>query len=352
MSSARGLTVVGAGGIGGVVGAHLAAAGHDVTFIEANRDHAEAIRTHGLRATGHADLLVRPAVVLPDEIAGPLQVVLLAVKSRDTEAAMAAIESHLEPDGYVASLQNGLEEYKIARHIGEDRTVGAFLTFGGNYAAPGEVVYGGPGSFKVGELDGVATPRVRDLARTLTECFHPVEVTDNIFGYLWGKSALGAFYFATALVDEDVPRILDRHEYRTLFGRLVVEVAAVATAEGVRCAVIDDFDPNAFVEGGDAQASWQAQYRYWAAHVQQRTGVWRDLAIHHRPTEVDHILGAVVERARRHRVPVPLLVQLHAQVKEAEVGVRSLDWSNLNELERAARRIPRERRTMPGTSPG
>lgn len=332
LEPASGFTVVGAGGIGGVVGAHLARAGHPVSFIEANADHVQAIRERGLHVTSQVDFTVHVPITPPDAIGGELGVVLLAVKSKDTDRAMQAVAPHLAAGGFVVSLQNGFEEYRIAGYVGEQRTVGAFLTFGGNYASPGEVVYGGPGSFKVGELSGKDTPRVRQLADVLTRAFHPVEVTGNIFGYLWAKAGLGAFYFATALVDEDVPAILDRKEYRPLFGGLVAEVVRAAAAEGVRCAVVDGFDPNAFVGGGDTDRCWEAQYRYWAAHVQQRTGVWRDLAIHRRVTEVDFIIGPLIERANERGVSVPLLRQLRSEIKEAEIGSRQLGFSNLDDL--------------------
>ncbi len=355
----RELTVIGAGGIGGVVGAHLARAGHRVRFVEANLDHVEAIRERGLHISGQVDFTVQVPVQPPDAISGDLDVVLLAVKSKDTEAAVSVVAPRLLPGGCVVSLQNGLEVHEVARWVGAHRTVGAFLTFGGNYASPGEVVYGGPGSFRLGELDGRRTDRIEGLAETLTAAFHPVEVTGNIFGFLWGKTALGAYYFATALVDEDVLRILDRLEYRPLFGRLVAEVVRVAEAEGVRCEVIDGFDPLAFMGDGDTEPSWQAQYRYWAAHLQRRTGVWRDLAVHHRATEVDHIIGPVIARAKARGVAVPLLRRLRQLIKEAEAGRRGLSFANLDELRAAeiedtgSRREPHPARpTSRGPAPG
>lgn len=339
------LTVVGAGAIGGVVGAHLARAGHDVSFVEVNEAHVAAVRERGLEVTGAAELTVRASICTPDDAPASLGTVLLAVKSRHTPDALAAIAPRLAPDGVVVSMQNGLEEYRIAEAVGAPRTLGAFLTFGGYYAEPGKVVYTGPGSLRLGELDGASTPRVRELADALAT-FHPVEVTDDIFGFLWGKEALGAFYFSTALVSEDVPLLIDRREYRPMFGSLVAEVAAVAAAEGVRCRVIDGFDPDVFLRGADAEKSWEGQKRYWASHVQGRTGVWRDLAVHHRPTEVDTIIAPIVERAHARSVPVPRLQRLIGLIHEVERAERTLDAANLDELVRVDRASPPPRRTQ------
>lgn len=351
------VTVVGAGAIGGIVGAHLAARGHDVTFVDADRAHVEAIRRDGLALRGAADLRVFARALLPEEmpeLSGP---VLLAVKSRHTREAMRAVAPRLGPEGFVVSLQNGLEEYKIASFVGEARTVGAFLTFGGHLAGPGAVVYGGRGSFRLGELDGRITPRVRALAELLSAA-HPVEVTDNIFGFLWGKMALGAYYFATALVDADVPEILDRPEYLGTLGRLAAETARVAEALAVRVEPIDGFDPRAFLpelgapagqDGAGAAesqgsarlaelraASWRAQRAYWLRHRADdgfmRTGVWRDLAIHRRPTEVEELVDEVIRRGEALGVATPRLARLVAMVHEAERGERALGWHNLEEL--------------------
>ena len=101
------------------------------------------------------------------------------------------------------------------------------LTFGGHYRAPGDVVFGGTGTFRVGELDGRITERVLALRDALC-AVQEVEVTANIAGYLWAKLALGAIYFATALVSADVTEQYDQPAYRDMFGTLAGEVMAVA----------------------------------------------------------------------------------------------------------------------------
>jgi 2-dehydropantoate 2-reductase len=282
---------------------------------------------------------VWPKVVLPEEAAGPLRHVLLAVKSRHTEEALKTIAPLLAADGYVVSLQNGLEEYKIARALGAERTIGAFLTFGGHYREPGLVVYGGPGSFRIGELDGHTTSRLETLRAALA-VVQPVEITPNIFGCLWAKMSLGAIYYATALVNADVTEQYAEPRYRALFGRLCGEVVAVADAAGVRCEPFDGFDPEAFRPGAldpaAIAASWEGQRRYWRHHGPgaQRTGVWRDLAIHRRKTEIDEMIGAVRKAAQERGVATPLLDALTAMVHEVEDGARALGARNLDELTR------------------
>lgn len=333
--------VVGAGAIGGLVGAYLARAGHEVTLVDANARHVAAIRADGLRITGVAEFTVRLPALEPDELREPLDVVLLAVKSRHTADALRVITPLLSQDGCVVSLQNGLEEYAIADAVGAHRTVGALVTFGGFYDQPGQISYGGTGMLSIGEIDGVTRPRTRELA-ALLRAAHEVEVTGNIFGFLWSKTAVAAPYFATALADQDVPELFAVPEHRPVFGALVAEVVRVGRAEGVRFEEVDGFDPAVFADRPEdaaaVDACWQAQIAYWRAHSQTRTGVWRDLAIHHRPTEVDHILLPVVRRAAAAGVPTPGLTALVDAVHQAETGRRALGVEILAELDKITAR--------------
>lgn len=327
------LTVVGAGAIGGVAGAHLARAGHRVLLVDRDAEHVEAIRRHGLEVGGSVDLRVLVPACLPHEVRGPLATLILAVKTLHTREALAPLVPCLARDGYVVSMQNGLEEAKIAALVGTERTIGAFLTFGAYYERPGRVVYSGPGSLRVGELDGRFTPRVLALAQALSD-FHPAEATDNIQGHLWGKLILGAVYFATATVDADVIDIIDDAESRRILTDLAAEAMAVADALGVRVEPVDGFDPRAFRAGpaGDpagAAAAWDAQRAYWLRGVTRRTGVWRDLAIRRRPTEAGPILGALIEAAEGARRSVPRVRALLRLIGELEEGGRPLAWANL-----------------------
>jgi 2-dehydropantoate 2-reductase len=336
-------TIVGAGAIGGIVGVQMARAGHAVRFVEANRAHVEAVRANGLQLLGHVEHRIRPEILLPDEVKGPLGPVLLAVKSRHTLDALAPLAPLLREDAYVVSLQNGLEERKIARLVGAPRTIGAFLTFGGHWRGPGEVMYGGPGTFRIGEIDGAITPRIKALHQVLS-CVQALEVTDNIFGYLWGKLALGAVYFGTALTDSDVTDLYAEERWRAVLGRLAGEVAMVAEAEGVRIEPFDGFDAAAFGavtprDAARAASSWEGQNRYWNRHSGKRTGIWRDLAVHKRKTEVDRMVGEVVEVAEARGLAVPGVRRLVELIRDIEEGrrVQSLDTLAALEATLAAR---------------
>ncbi len=331
------LTVVGAGAIGGLIGAYLWRAGHAVRLVDRERAHVAAIQAGGLEVAGHAEFVARVPASEPEAVTGPIHTLILAVKTLHTAEALAPLAPRLAPDGWVISMQNGLEERKIAALVGEARTAAAFLSFGGYYDRPGRVIYSGPATLRVGELDGRLTPRVTALARVLSD-FHPAEATVNIRGCRWGKLLLGTVYFATAMVDADVVDILDDARARRVLSGLVAEGLAVADALGVTVEPVDGFDPRSLL-GGDgespaARATWDAHRAYWRRGVARRTGIWRDLAIHQRRTEAEPILGALVAAAEQAGCPVPRVRAMLARYAELEAGAPR-DWTNLLALDRA-----------------
>ena len=158
--------VVGAGAIGGTVGARLARDGHDVLFCDADLEHVAAINESGLTLEGPVEQLQVPArAVPPEELPDGLDRVLLAVKAHHTATAMASVGPRLADDGFVVSLQNGLNEPVIAEEVGERRVVGAFVNFGADYLGPGRIFLRGRGTFRIGELDGRPSDRVDALVR-------------------------------------------------------------------------------------------------------------------------------------------------------------------------------------------
>lgn len=329
------LTIVGAGAIGGLIGAHLWRAGHPVQLVDRERAHVAAIQAGGLEVAGHAAFVARVPACEPEAVAGPIDTLILAVKTLHTEEALAPLVPRLRSDSWVISMQNGLEEGKIAALVGEARTAAAFLSFGGYYDRPGRVVYSGPASLRVGELDGRLTPRVTALARVLSD-FHPAEATVNIRGCRWGKLLLGTVYFATAMVDADVVDILDDAHARRILSGLVAEGLAVADALGVAVESVDGFDPCSLRDGESesaaARATWDAHRAYWRRGVAARTGIWRDLAIRRRRTEAGPILGALVAAAGRAGRPVPRVRAMLDIYAALETGARPRDRANLDAL--------------------
>jgi 2-dehydropantoate 2-reductase len=339
-------TIVGAGAIGGITGGHLIRAGHEVTFVETADEHRAAIREHGLTLEGLSDFTVRPAaVVRPEEVRAPLGTVLCAVKTLHTTAALAPVAPLLSRDEVVLSMQNGLAYRDVVDAVGAERTLVACFNFGGHYESPGHVVHGTRGGFHVGEIQGGVTPRVRGLAEMLSsvqEC----HASDDVLGCLWSKIAMASVFFATALVDADVPVILGRERYHALMADLVAETVAAADALGVRLTQLHGFDPDSLrLERRTVPAVRLALESIASSFnpLQQRTGIWIDLAVRKRKTEAEPQLGRLVTEAEKRGVTMPLNRAVFELITEMEQGRRSFAWENLDEVERRGRALSEAR---------
>jgi 2-dehydropantoate 2-reductase len=326
----------GAGAIGGTMGAHLARAGHDVTLVDTADEHVDAINRSGLRVTGPVAEFSAPVPAFtPAALTGQWKTIILATKAHHTVAAARALLPHLESGGSVISAQNGLNELAIATVVGAERTVGAFVNFGADYLEPGVVHYGGRGAVVVGEIDGRVTPRVREIRDAWIDFDDRAIVTPNIWGYLWGKEAYGAMLFATALTNDSIADALATPADRDLYIALAREILAVADARGVTPEPFDGFDPAAYRPGATydgAARSLDDLVAFNRRSAKTHSGIWRDLAVRKRRTEVDAQLGIVVTLGREARVPTPLTERLIELIHDVENGVRAQSRDTLDLL--------------------
>jgi 2-dehydropantoate 2-reductase len=330
------ITVYGAGAIGGTTGAALARAGHDVLLVDSAAAHVEAINAQGITIERRDGVTTtRVPAVTPDRLGRDLALVLLAVKSHHTAEVLRDLAPRLAPGGVVVSLQNGLSEEQIAASVGVQRTIGCLVNWAADWVAPGRILHGGHGAFVLGELDGRITPRVRELAALLS-AVEETPVTDNIWGYKWAKLIYGALLFATALVDAHVYEVVERSPgVKDALVSIVGEGIAVADKAGVRVLPFDEFDPAWYraALAGDtaardrAMAAIAAHYRQ---HTKTKTGIWRDLAVRRRKTEVDGQLGMLARKGEALGVATPLTRRLAELIRDLEDGRRQMDWSNLD----------------------
>ena len=336
-------TVVGAGAIGGTAGAYLLRGGHAVLFVDQDQAHVEAINRKGLTIDGRETFTLRAQAVMPAQLPAALprsgpEAVLLCVKAMHTPAAIDALSPVLGRASFVVSFQNGLNEQVIAARIGPQRTIGAFVNFGADYLEPGRVMYGGTGALYLGELDGSLSPRVLQLEEIFRACFLPhTQATTNIWGYLWGKLGYASMLFATALVDASIADVLDHPASRPALANLAAEVVRVAEAEGVRCEGFDGYEPHVFAfrrprDWRGIGASLDRLIAFNRASLKQKSGIWRDLVVRKRKTEVDQHVGAVVDTARRRDINVPLNRRLVEIIHDLEEGRQQMRWDNLTEL--------------------
>jgi 2-dehydropantoate 2-reductase len=329
------ITIIGAGAIGGTTGAFLSQAGHDVTLVDVVPEHVRLINEQGMHLIGvRGDHFYPVRAVLPEELNGPLGTVILAVKTHFTEAAMQQYGPLLAPDGYIVSMQNGLNEELIARHVGPERTIGAFVHFGADYLEPGLIQLGQEHDIFLGELNGEITLRLEELQGVLSVVM-PTNLTSNIWGYLWGKLVYGTMSFVISCVDAPVPEVLANPLARRAARVAASETARVGAAQGYRLEPIGPFEPADFLPGPGweerANGSLDRIADEMAHSIKQHTGVWRDLRVKRRKTEVERH-AEVAARGEALGIATPLNRAIVALVHQIERGERGMGWDNLDVL--------------------
>ncbi len=336
MTDLKAITVVGAGGIGGTVAAFLSKAGEKVAVVERSVAHLEAIRSGGLLVDGvmGEHRLRFEQALLPEEVQDPLEFVILAVKSQHTEDALSTIAPLLSDQGVIVSLQNGLNERRIAEVVGPQRTIGAMVHMVADHVGPGHVRRFSEGEFYIGELDGSRSDRLEEISTRLARAV-PTHVTPNIWGYLWAKQIYSCLLVATALVDAPSSEMLEPAWSKRIFVALMGEAVEVALAEGIDLETYHDLDPRVMLTHKKEDLS-RALQALPTGSAKGNSGIWRDIKVRRRKTETEFLTGDVVRLGRNHGLPMIINSQVAQMVSEIEEGQRAMSWENLRSLEKAA----------------
>ncbi|MCR4265387.1 ketopantoate reductase family protein [Nitratireductor sp. ZSWI3] len=334
------ILIWGAGAIGGALGAFWARAGHPVVMVDVVADHVEAIRSVGLAIEGPVAAFRQKAdAVTPAELTGTFGRAVLAVKAQHTAEACRMLLPHLAADGFVLSAQNGLNELVISSIVGPERTIGAFVNFGADWIAPGRILYGNRGAVVIGEIDGAVRERTRAMHGLLCEFDAEAVLTDDIWGYLWGKLAYGAMLFATALNNDSMSANFADPERFAVFDRLAREVHRVASARGVAPRGFNGFDPAAFAADAPESAARRsiADLAEFNRHTAKtHSGIWRDLAVRKRRTEADAQLGIICDLGREAGIATPVLARLVELIHAIEDGAMQQGPAAFSLLNRTA----------------
>ncbi|HEY2539317.1 MAG TPA: 2-dehydropantoate 2-reductase [Stellaceae bacterium] len=345
------IAVIGAGAIGGYTGGQLAHNGFDVTLIDPWPEHIETIRRDGLALEGMTQeefVCARPKTMHLTEAQQlakekPIDIAMVSVKSYDTEWATRLIAQYLAPDGYVVSLQNCMNEERIAGIVGWDKTVGCIpALLGAELYAPGRVrrtAARGASThevYRVGEVHGRITPRLEELAAMIAT-IDTVKATTNLWGERWSKLCVnGMANGVAAATGMSGNEMSGDEKIRRLSIRLAGEGVRVGQALGYQLEHIRNHDPETLARAaeGDRAALDEIESQILASlHSNTRSDLARpsmgqDMAKGRR-TEIDSINGVIAAKGAEAGMPAPTHVKLIAAVKAVEHGQRAAGPENL-----------------------
>ncbi len=310
--------VYGAGAVGALIGARLGEAGHDVTLI-ARGPHLAVMRDQGLLVRSELFGEKRHRVSATEDLQeiGAVDYVILGVKAHVIPLIAPGVASLLGPETAVLSLQNGLPWWYfhgalgtdeplqtvdpggiIERHIPSERALGSAAYCSCSIAEPGVVEHTQANSFPMGEPDGSHSERLRLLSEAFQAAGFKAPIRNDIRQELWTKLlGNGAFNPLSALTQKTIVEMVSSPLTRDLIRSLMIEIHETAVAAGVQIA----FSIDKRIEGAYAIG----------AH---KTSMLQDLEAG-RTSEIDQIVGAVIELADRYNVPVPGLKAIYAATR-------------------------------------
>lgn len=234
------VVIIGAGAMGGFLGARLAATGHEVTLVDTWAEHVAAINQHGLRIDGADDTPVRYRALATSKAPAleDVDLIIVQVKSYDTIAALTPIANRLPSDTFVLSLQNGignveLMQRALPRHA---RILLGTTAHGAAVIAPGYIKHAGRGQTVIGDPGSVVGPRwdLTPIRDALTQAQVETRIADNVHVAVWAKLIVNASINAiTALTGVRNGQILENADLRHMADTVISEALAVMDAAGV-----------------------------------------------------------------------------------------------------------------------
>ncbi|MCA9544314.1 MAG: 2-dehydropantoate 2-reductase [Myxococcales bacterium] len=303
--------VVGCGGIGGAITAHLAQAGVDVVAVSRNGAVVDAVARRGLRLTGGFGERAVPARVVPEAPAGPFDWVLLTTQPTDVEAAAAAHAHRLSPTGRMVCFQNGLCEARVAEVLGDPaHVVGAVVSWGAHMPEPGQVdKTSRKGGFVLGRLDGQPDDPALDSLAGWLSAIGPVKRTANLPGVRWSKLALNCVVSSLGTLNgSTLGPVIRQGQARRLAFAIMGEAVAVAQAEGVALEKVAGTLDLPWMVRSAAPPGRALRHGVLAAaglkYRRMKSSMLRAIEAG-RPPAVDHLNGEVVRYGARHGAATP-----------------------------------------------
>jgi 2-dehydropantoate 2-reductase len=302
------IAIVGAGAMGSVYAGLLGDAGNDVWAIDPWAEHVAAIRDYGLRLEGASgDRTVRVSATTDPGDVGEVDLVVIATKTMDVQAAAESSRELLGPETVVLPLQNGLGSPEVvAEVVGHERVVvGIAGGFGASVVAPGHVHHHGMEVVRLGEPGGPVSPRVERIAEAWREAGFTVQAEGDVARLVWEKLICNVCFSGTCTVlERTIGEVLDDPQAWSVASVCAREAYEVGLASGV---AIGFDDPVAHA------AAFGERIR------DARPSMLLD-RLAGRPTEIDAINGAIPRRAAALGLAAPVNATITALVKACEPG--------------------------------
>lgn len=302
------IAIVGSGAMGSVYAGLMADVGHEVFAVTLWEDHAEAMAKSGIRVEGASgDRIARVTASTTTDGIGVVDLVIIATKSHDVEAAAHSALGLVGASTVVQTIQNGLgSPERVAPILGADRlVVGVVGGFGASVLAPGHVHHNGMEMVRFGAFDGVPTEQLEAAADIWRSAGFEVSLFDDIRQMVWDKLVMNvAFSASTCLTGFTIGEVIASPDAWSIAHACSEEAVLIAEALGIELSVDD---PIAHVLALGSKIP-NARPSMLLDHLARRR------------SEVDVINGAIPRAAESVGLKAPVNATVTALVKAREIG--------------------------------
>lgn len=330
------VAVLGAGAMGTILGAYLTKGGCDTVLIDNYQAHVDALNEKGASVIGYEEFTVPVKAITPEQMEGTYDIVFLFTKQTANDQILPVLLPHLNGDSVVCTLQNGVPEPYVAKHVGAERTVGGAVVYSATFMGPGQSkltqdIRTQTHLFVIGEMDGKITDRIQKVAQVL-ELMGPVHITSTLMSSRWQKLIYNACVSGmSAALNTTFGGVVSDNKSRACATYIGNELLRCCAAEGYTMEpLIKDYSPE-LLAIRDEEEYKKAQLLFWDIYqisMDSKASMLQDLE-HGRKTEVSMINGYVCEVGRKHGIPTPFndtVVEIVTKIENHEL---ELSWDNI-----------------------
>jgi 2-dehydropantoate 2-reductase len=328
--------LLGAGSIGTIIGAMLAKAGLDVTLVDTNKAHLDALNKNGAKVTGGLDLCCPVKACAPEEMKGIFDLVIYTVKSTFDDMALPQVLPHLGKKSVFITLQNGIPEEKVASFVGRERVLGGAVGWGAIWQSPGVSELTAPPdkmTYDIGELDGSITKRVEQVKSVLDHAGTAI-ITQNLAGIRWTKLLANAsFSGMSTVLGCSYGEILDNDNALTAALYIILETILTSRAAGVKREPMLGVNPLIILDivKDDIAKAKGVMNMVFGSNRALKASMLQDLE-KGLPCEVESINGHLSAVSAKVGIPTPVNDAATAIIRDIQAGKKRLAFSNLDEM--------------------
>jgi 2-dehydropantoate 2-reductase len=322
------VAILGAGSLGTIIGA-LITKGVDqnteVVLIDVNKAHVEALNTSGATITGHLETNIPVKAIVPDNMEGIYDLVVLLTKQTFNDQALKPLLNHLDENSTVCTLQNGIPEEFVASYVGKERTVGGAVGFGATWVSPGVSMLTSSYetvqrfAFDIGEINGEVTERIKKVQQVLSHVGN-TEIMTNLMDVRWTKVLMNAtFSGMSAALGCTFGEVLDNEKAMHALAYVADEVIKTANKNGNKIVFMQgkEMSDLEILKGQSPKDKMDFYHEVWGRHRALKASMLQDLE-KGIPCEIDFINGYVAQKGREFGIETPYNDKIVELVKEAE----------------------------------